>query len=184
MANPYPANITRPDGTVSQEGFVDFTDPDNQPGGGGGPGALTVKSQVGAANYVQADAATNVTCNGSGAELDWLVAAPPAWADDAGHITEAGLYEITIEWNADVAATTPGQYLAFAPLSSTGASVPVSTVPIDFLQDVAGVGDSGVIAVNAADLPYQVTVQVYPPTDATAIVTGQVSVGQLATAAA
>ena len=40
MGNPYPANVLRPDGTVSQEGFVDFTDSENQPGGGGTGGLI------------------------------------------------------------------------------------------------------------------------------------------------
>jgi hypothetical protein len=36
MANPYQANIESEDGTVRIGGYVNFTDPENQPGGGGG----------------------------------------------------------------------------------------------------------------------------------------------------
>ena len=35
MGNPYPANITDPELGVRLDGYVDFTDPSNQPGGGG-----------------------------------------------------------------------------------------------------------------------------------------------------
>lgn len=127
---------------------------------------------------IAADAATTVACDGASHPVACLVAAPPAWMDNAGNIIEPGLYGHVLGVSAGAAATAPGLFATAA-----GAFAAVSQFAIDPITSVGAILLLDVASLAAADLPWSVTVNVHGQNDATATLACQPIVYRYASAA-
>jgi hypothetical protein len=126
------------------------------------------------ADLVSADTATAVTCDGNSVTVGWLVAAPPAWADNAGNITEPGVYLCSGTLTINTPPTTPG--ILVSCIGVTGAGC----VTLEAVAFAVGLAFSQVLAFGAADLPFRVRDSVTAQTDITGIVNAQITVQRLA----
>jgi hypothetical protein len=124
-----------------------------------GDGALQL---VTSADEVYADAVTTLTADGNPHAVDCAIAAPPAWMNNASHITEAGLYAIGCAIQGAGVFTTAGLAMKVATLANDG-----GIVPTDAILALNGVQLMFPIAVGAADLPYDAGTIVTMPTDVT-----------------
>jgi hypothetical protein len=109
MANPYPANILRADETIDREGYVDFTDPDNQPGGVGVPLGWTADDSN------PANVTSNGAADGSTGTLE--IGASPGKSIQLG----ANILAVTNADNTACFAVTPGSDEATAGFAVFGA---------------------------------------------------------------
>jgi hypothetical protein len=118
------------------------------------------------AGITQADAPTTQAADGSEIVVQCTVAAPPSWMDDAGNITEPGLYAVAVLVEADVAPTTPG---LFVNVLLSGEAFPSEAVALDSLAGGQS-APTAVLALGEADVPYLVNMGIQMPTDVTASV--------------
>lgn len=146
VANPYPAQILRDDGSVDRDGFVDFTDPDNQPGGSGLPTGWTQDD----------DDPSDVDSNG-------------------GYLNLGGGHFQTVDDASLSGAVVPGE-VAAADGGGSGEqyrmsvgegiySVPLADVPAFSAHATAG----GTIALDGGGLPIQNIADGVNPTDAATV---------------
>jgi hypothetical protein len=123
---------------------------------------------------VAADTPTAITFDGNNATFGCLVAAPPAWMDNASNIIAAGLYQLAVAIVAGVAPTTPGQYCAIEFAQA------IAQVSVDGLATDNAIPTGEMFTVGTADLPLAVGVKVATPIDVTGTGSGQVLVTRLA----
>lgn len=103
MGNPYPADFLEPDGSVRLGGAIDFTDQNNQPGGGSNP--------VNRGEYVVSN--FTVSADGSFTQIPWVSsgffgADPLDLTDPLNPVAKVdGVYAITVTINATVDLTGP-----------------------------------------------------------------------------
>jgi hypothetical protein len=126
------------------------------------------------ADLVSADTVTAVTCDGNLVNVDWLVAAPPAWADNAGNIILPGVYSVSVVLTINTPPTTPGILV-----SSIGVTGP-DCVTLEAVTFAVAIAFSQVLAFGAADVPFRVRDSVTAQTDITGIVNAQITVQRLA----
>lgn len=126
-------------------------------------------------DLVQADAPTHLTSDGAMHNVDCLIAAPPAWMDNAGNVTAAGLYYVTLNITVTAPPTTPGLFVGMWGPFNVKAWAACDGTPN---------GQSAIVldvqALAVADVPFPVTSTVVMPTDATFHVDARVSVDRLA----
>lgn len=117
----------------------------------------------GSTGLVFADSATTLPADGSQPFVSCIVAVPPYWMDDAGHIIVDGIYLFGCSVEANAGFTTQGLYMQVQ--SSTG-----TIVPIDALTQGIVPNPAAVVSVSVANLPQDVGVNILMPTDATGTV--------------
>ena len=126
-------------------------------------------------DLVVQDTPTALTGDGNPHDVTCLIAAPPAWMDNAGHIIAPGLYNTLVTITATAGPTTPGLYV-----NSGGIFNAAVWVPCDALGASKNATIVDVQALAAGDLPYPVVTSVLMPTDVTEAVHVLISVDRLA----
>lgn len=126
-------------------------------------------------DVVQADTATPLTGDGGAHTIPCIIAAPPTWMDNAGNITEPGLYAISTTVVATAGPTTPGQYIKVE--AQFGSK---DWVPCDALGAAGVAQTQDVQALGAINVPSDASSFVTMPTDATEAVDVQITVARLA----
>ena len=136
MSNPYPANVLRPDGTVSQEGFVNFTDSENQPGGAWG--------QAATAAYVGSGSPVGVVTPSGEGDLYVDNTTPALWqatGDTDSDWQEVGSggaspLTLTIPWESETTTQDGTAYIASPNLLWIGNYDNEEGYPITVLQGI------------------------------------------------
>lgn len=118
---------------------------------------------------------TALTADGASHAVSCVIAAPPAWMDNAGNIIAAGLYNAIVTLVGTVAPTTPGLYVRQGGVFNNSGIVSLDGLG---LPGTYGVGEVQSLAV--ADVPYAVGSNIEMPTDVTGALTVQISVCRLA----
>jgi len=151
----FPITLARQDGQVVLDGDLTATE--------GLPGAVVLN---GTSAIVNADTVTHVTMDGELHTVDCVVAAPPAWMDDAGNITAAGLYVVGATISQVTAPTTPGLliFVGCPELVELSQSVDVFT-----LSGVGSVTVEETISLAAGNLPFEVITTMVVPTDVSGV---------------
>lgn len=137
MGNPYPAALVDANGVERLAGLLDFTDPANQPGGGG----VQTREVLNGDNVTIADnASAPLTWNrklAGDALLDLSTPAAPV-------VVDAGVYAVFVEVVSASAVTAGGQMQLLLELDQAGADVglgktsPPSTTGAPQLDDALG----------------------------------------------
>lgn len=147
----------------------------NASGGGGGGATIGDTTQ-----FFSADAATQITGDNTEHDLLCIVAAPPSWMDNAGNITAAGLYSLSLQVEPVVAWTTTTSYISFS-FGFNGELYPVSALN-PALVGSGNYNPAGIVALGAGDLPFSTQCTIIVPTDATGHIQVRVNAWQLASA--
>lgn len=134
-------------------------------GGGYALGSIT--------DFGAQDAPTSVPADGGTHAVSLVTATPPTWMDNAGNITEAGLYGFAATVDQSVAPTVPGLYGYVAGPLGYG------VVPVDLLDLASLVVDLGAYPVAEALLPYAATFNAILMTDVTLVATCALQVVRL-----
>lgn len=134
-------------------------------------GSVAIASSV---DVVNADAPTALPADGGAHPLSCIIAAPPGFMDNAGHITAPGLYAISIDLQAGVAFTTPILPVAFSGAQLNGGWI------AGVIEAMGEVLQQSIVALGPGDLPASTLIDVKMPTDATGTLTGIVGVALLA----
>lgn len=117
----------------------------------------------GSPGFVTADAATTLPADGSQPSVSCLIAAPPYWMDDSGHIIVDGIYLIGAQVSDNAGFTTLHLFMSIGNTSS-------EIIPIDALTAGLSPSPAAPVSVSVANLPFVAAVQVAMPTDATGTV--------------
>ena len=157
MSNPYPANVLRPDGTVSQEGFVNFTDSENQPGGAWG--------QAATAAYVGSGSPVGVVTPSGEGDLYVDNTTPALWqatgdtSEDWTQVGGSGGLAISREITNLVFADAPTVIAYNAGPTLFGVAI---ADPPSFMDDASNITEAGIYVVgvkilvtNAPTIPGQ-----------------------------
>lgn len=127
-----------------------------------------------AGNVVSSDAPVLVTMDGATHAVSCLIAAPPAWMDNAGHIVEPGMYYASVSVDIGTPPTV-GTALCFVQQSLvTGVFTgdDVTFRPLQF--------SDGPVVLQASDLPFLPSALVEGTTDVTGVLSVIVSITRLA----
>lgn len=145
-----------------------------------GLGASAVGSLIGGAtaDFANADAPTAVPADGASHNVPCLIAAPPAWMDNAGNVIATGLYLCYTTIVEVGVIATPGQ--AVRVVGPFGAA---EVMQVDGLAALGQCSNVDIAAAAAADLPFPIVSRVTAQVDATCSFTGQITVVQIASVA-
>jgi hypothetical protein len=154
-SNPYPADILEADGSVRIGGAVNFTDPDNQPGGGSQPGVAIVRKFPFAFNTAGLAAGHAVyTPTAGDVLLDLFVTIETAWdgttpqadVQTSDVLTTSGVFSNITNSVLDMTkADSPGI------MGASGGQMGSALTATAIAMGAANVGD-GLYAVSGADV--------------------------------
>lgn len=126
-------------------------------------------------NEAFADAQVAVPADGGNHLITPLLAAPPAWLDNAANIILPGLYECIYSINPTTPPTTPGSIGLILGQDNLLAMYNVD----DFFTLNHGLVYVEMISVSAADLPFACSANVRAGTDATTVVSASYGLSRL-----
>lgn len=124
--------------------------------------------------FAVADNQTTIDCDDVQVDLDWIVAAPPNWADNAGNIIAPGLYRFDLLVAALVSPTVPGVWVKFSGMYGAG------FFALDGLEYATNATCSFTVGLGPTNVPLAVTGAIQAQTDATGQLDAAIRVARLA----